>query len=344
MTMEAMVLYEHGGPEVLTLTSMEKPKLCARHVRIKVKAVALNHLDLWVRKGGPAFHLDYPHRLGSDISGVVDAVGDDVHQVSEGMPVVVYPGLFCGQCTFCHDGKENQCIDYRVLGEGTQGGYSDYIVVPVNNIAPKPSHLSFEEAAAGLLSFTTAWHMLVQKGQLTSGQTVLIHGAGSGVGVAAIQIAKVFGAHVIVTAGSDEKLKQASDLGADHGINYQTQNFVSEVKEMTKRQGVSIVFEHIGGETLEKSLLITKNGGCIVTCGATQSPYAKLDIRHIFFRQLSLLGSTMGTMRDFCDVLSHFSQKTMHPVIDTVIPFHDVVKAHQLLESRQVFGKVVLTF
>ncbi|HEY5947619.1 MAG TPA: alcohol dehydrogenase catalytic domain-containing protein, partial [Kofleriaceae bacterium] len=219
MTMTAMVLREHGGPDVLRLEQLPIPEPGPGEVRVRIKAVALNHLDIWVRKGGPAFHLEYPHRLGSDIAGVIDAVGPGATE-KVGANVVVQPGLSCMRCSACLGGHDNLCRYYKILGENTQGGYAEYIVVPQVNIAPYPERLSFPQAAASILTNLTAWQMVVHKAQVQPGDTVLVQGAGSGIGVAAIQIAKLYGARVIATASTEDKLERARELGADVAINY----------------------------------------------------------------------------------------------------------------------------
>ena len=346
-TMKAMGLHKHGGPEVLVAEEIERPKPGPSEVLVKVKAVAVNHLDIWVRKGSPAFKLDYPHRLGSEISGTIEAMGSDVDSdswsLNVGSKVVVSPGRSCGHCLPCLSGRDNLCRYYEILGENCQGGYAEYICVPLHNIAPLPGKLSFEEAAAGLLTFLTAWQMLVTKARVAPGQTVLVQGAGSGVGVAAIQIARLHGARVIATAGSDEKISKAIKLGAEHGINYRSTDFVREVKRITDKRGVDVVIEHVGGETLTKSILVTCKGGRIVTCGATSDFQATIDLRHIFFRQIELLGSTMGSKGDLLRVLPHLASGALRPVVDRVLPLAEAAQAHTLLEQRKVFGKIVLT-
>ena len=340
--MDAVVLHEHGGPEVLVLESIDIPEPGPREVRVAVKAVALNHLDLWVRRGGPAFRLDYPHRLGADIAGVIDALGPGVDDLEVGSKAVVNPGLSCGVCQSCLGGSDNLCRSYRILGENAQGGYGQFVVVPRRNIAEFPGELSFACAAAVPLTFMTAWQMLVKKARIKPGQVVLIQGAGSGVGVAAIQIARLFNAQVIATAGSDAKLAKARELGADETINYRTQDFVAEVKKLTGKRGVDVVFEHVGGDTFARSIKATKNGGRIVTCGATSGPRPQIDLVHVFFRQIEILGSTMGSKADMIEALGHVAAGRMRPVVHSELPLAEAVRAHQLLEERQAFGKVVL--
>jgi NADPH:quinone reductase-like Zn-dependent oxidoreductase len=339
--MKAIVLREHGGPDVLHAEELPTPEPGPGEVRVRIRAVALNHLDLWVRKGGPAFHLEYPHRLGADIAGVVDAVGAGV-AIELGSKCVVQPGLSCMRCSACLDGHDNLCRHYKLLGENTQGGYAEYIVVPAVNIAPFPERLDFAHAASGILTFMTAWQMVVRKARVQPGDTVLVHGAGSGIGVAAIQIAKLFGARVIATAGSDHKLTLAKQLGADSAINYKTADFAAECRAQTSKRGVDAVIEHVGGEVFEKSIKAVRNGGRIVTCGATAGFHPNIDLRHIFFRQIEVLGSTMSSKADLLAVLSHIAAGRLEPVVYEKLPLERAADAHRILEDRAAFGKLVL--
>lgn len=330
--MNAIVLREHGGPDVLHAEDIPTPEPGPGEVRVRVRAVALNHLDLWVRRGGPAFKLEYPHRLGSDIVGELD----------DGKKVVVQPGLSCMKCAACLGGHDNLCRWYRILGENAQGGYAEYIVVPEANIAPYPERLDWAHAAAGILTMLTAWQMVVHKARVQPGDTVLVQGAGSGVGVAAIQIAKLYGARVIATAGSDDKVARAKALGADHGVNYTTSDFVAEAKKLTDKRGVDAVIEHVGGEVFAGSIKAVRNGGRVVTCGATAGFHPAIDLRHIFFRQVEVLGSTMGSKADLLAVLGHVAAGRLEPVVHEVLPLARAADAHRILEERRAFGKVVL--
>ena len=341
MAMTAMVLREHGGPEVLRLEQLAIPEPGPGEVRVRVRAVAVNHLDIWVRKGGPAFKLEYPHRLGSDIAGTIDSVGPGA-VATVGAKVVVQPGLSCGRCTQCLGGHDNLCRFYKIIGENAQGGYGDYIVVPQVNLAPYPERLDFASAAAAILPFLTAWQMVVHKGRVQPGDIVLVHGAGSGVGVAAIQIAKLYGARVIATASTDAKLERAKQLGADVGINYATQDFPAEVRLLTEKRGADVVIEHVGGETFTASIRAVRVGGRVVTCGATSGFHPQIDLRHIFFRQVEVLGSTMGSKADLLAVLGHVAAGRLQPVVHAVMPLALAADAHRLLENRGAFGKVVL--
>lgn len=340
--MRAIVLTEHGGPEVLKLQELPIPEPGPGEVRVKVHAVALNHLDVWVRRGGPAFHLEYPHRLGSDISGTIDAVGPGV-TAELGARTVVHPALSCMRCTACLGGHDNLCRAYKILGENTQGGYCEYVVVPAVNLAPYPERLDHAHAAASLLTFLTAWQMVVHKARVAPGDTVLVQGAGSGIGVAAIQIARLYGARVIATAGGEAKLEAARRLGAEVAIDYRTTDFAAECRRLTGKRGVDAVIEHVGGDVFAASIKAVRNGGRIVTCGATAGFHPAIDLRHIFFRQIEVLGSTMGSRADLHAVLGHIAAGRLEPIVHTVLPLADAREGHRILEAREAFGKVVLT-
>ncbi|HEY0989292.1 MAG TPA: zinc-binding dehydrogenase, partial [Kofleriaceae bacterium] len=341
MTMTAMVMREHGGPEVLHLEQIDVPEPGPREVRVRVRAVALNHLDVWTRRGGPAFKLEFPHRLGADIAGVVDAVGPGA-TATVGAKTVLQPGLSCGRCAACLGGHDNLCRFYSILGEHKQGGYAEYIVVPDVNLAPYPERLDFAHAASGILPFLTAWQMVVHKARVAPGDTVLVQGAGSGIGVAAIQIAKLYGARVIATAGTDDKVARARALGADVVINYTTADFAAECRALTGKRGVDAVIEHVGGDVFAASIRAVRNGGRIVTCGATAGFHPAIDLRHIFFRQVEVLGSTMGSKADLLAVLSHIAAGRLEPIVHEVLPLARAADAHRLLENRAAFGKLVL--
>ena len=250
--MKAIAIRAHGGPEAVNLVELPDPTPGPGQVVVAVKAAAQNHLDIWVRIGWPGLKLAFPHVLGSDVAGVIEAIGPGVEGMKVGDAVVVNPSLGCGRCERCLSGNENLCRRFAILGEHVSGGMAEKLAVPARNILPKPANLSFVEAAAIPLTFMTAWHALVVRAQLRLGETVLVHAAGSGVGVAAVQIAKLHGARVIATAGSDEKLRRAKDLGADEVVNYETQDFVQEVKRLTDKRGVEVVFEHVGQEDVGK--------------------------------------------------------------------------------------------
>lgn len=341
MSMSAMVLREHGGPEVMKLEQLQIPDPGPGEVRVRIRAVAVNHLDIWVRRGGPAFKLEYPHRLGSDVAGEVDAVGPGTH-AKVGTKTVLQPGISCMRCVQCLSGHDNLCRFYKILGENTQGAYAQYIVVPEVNLAPYPERLTMPEAAASILPFLTAWQMVVHKAQVAPGDTVLVQGAGSGVGVAAIQICKLYGARIIATASTPDKLERAKALGADEVIDYTKQDFVAECKRLTGKRGVDAVIEHVGGEVFANSIRATRNGGRIVTCGATSGFHPAIDLRHVFFRQIEILGSTMGTKADLLTVLGHVAAGKLSPVVHAILSLARAGEAHRMLEDRAAFGKVVL--
>jgi NADPH:quinone reductase-like Zn-dependent oxidoreductase len=340
--MRAVTLREHGGPEVLHVEELPDPHPGPGEVRVRVAAVAMNHVDLWVRKGLPHLKLHYPFLLGADVAGTLDELGAGVEGVKAGDEIVVNPGHSCGRCRDCLSGRDNLCRWFALMGEDRPGGYGQYLIVPATNVVAKPKSLSMEQAAASPVTFLTAWQMLTRKAPVVPGMDVLVIAAGSGVGSAAVQIAKLHGARVIATAGSDDKLARARTLGADETINHATQDLVAEVKRLTGRRGVDVVFEHVGGETFTKTILCAAKGGKIVTCGATGGFTPQVDLRHVFFRQLEILGSTMAPKGDLFPILDHLGAGRLSPVIDRVMPLWDAVEAHRLLESRGLFGKLVL--
>jgi NADPH:quinone reductase-like Zn-dependent oxidoreductase len=338
--MKAVRFHEFGGPEVLKYEDIPDPKPRKDQVLVRVKACAMNHLDLWVRKGLPGVKL--PHILGSDVAGEILEVGEYVTHITTGQRCLLAPMLFCGGCGKCVAGLQNECREFTVLGNGVDGGNCELIAVPAVNVIPLPDHLDFTQAASVPLVFLTAWHMLVSRSRIRGGQTVLVLGAGSGVGIAAIQIAKLFHARVIATAGDEAKLEKARALGADFGINHYTQKISEEVRKITNKEGVDIVFEHVGEATWNESMRSLKSGGTLVTCGATTGPNVSLDLRHLFARQLSLLGSYMGTMSDLYEVLGHVFSGRLKPVVDRTFPLSEARAAHEYLGKSQMFGKIVL--
>ncbi len=340
-----MVLRSHGGPEVLVRESIELAEPGPREVRVRVRAVALNHLDLWVRRGLPHLRLEYPHRLGSDVVGELDALGPGVRTafpMKPGDRVVVSPGISCGVCERCLSGQDNSCRQYRILGEHTSGGYARHVLVPDANLLPYPGDMPFTQVAAVPLAFLTAWQMVVDKGRTRPGDTVLVQAGGSGVSSAAIQIAKLFGARVLTTVGSDAKAERARALGADEVIHYAKEDFVAEVRRLTGKRGADVVIEHVGGEVLAKSVLAAAAGGRVVTCGATAGFSPAIDLRHVFYRQVEILGSTMGPKGALFGILEHVKAGRLAPVVDRVLPLWEAREAHRVLEAREAFGKVVL--
>ncbi|HME90180.1 MAG TPA: zinc-binding dehydrogenase [Myxococcaceae bacterium] len=341
--MKAVAFYAHGDSSVLKPADLPEPKMGANGVMVRVKAVGLNHLDIFVRQGWPGLKLSLPHVLGADIAGVVERVGAEVTDLKPGEEVVVNPGLSCGHCERCLRGEDNLCRSFQIVGEHTWGGYAEFAVLPRQNILPKPKNLSFEQAACVPLTFLTSWTMLMRRAQLQPGETVLVHAAGSGVGSAAVQIAKLVGATVIATASTAEKLKKAQELGADHLINYSEKDFLDEVKRITNRRMVDVVFEHVGAATFEKSVACLPYGGRLVTCGATTGHQVQLDLRVLFYKRISLLGTTMGSKGDLFRILQLVERGELKPVLDRVLPLEKAAEAHRLLESRANFGNIVLT-
>src|SRR5271170_2897608 len=338
--MKAVRIHQFGGPEVLTYEDVPDPKPRKDQVLIRVRACALNHLDIWVRKGLPGVNL--PHILGTDTAGEIVEVGEYVTDFKPGQRVLLAPMHFCNHCAKCVAGLQNQCAEFTVLGNLVDGGNCELIAVPAVNVIPIPDALEFIQAASVPLVFLTAWHMLVGRAGIRPGQTVLVLAGGSGVGIAAIQIAKLFNARVIATAGDEAKLEKARALGADYGINHYKQKISQEVRKITSKEGVDIVVEHVGAATWDESVKSLKSSGTLVTCGATTGPEVKIDLRHLFARQLSLLGSYMGTMADLYEVLGHVFAGKLKPVVDRVFPLKDLRAAHEYLEKSQMFGKIVV--
>ena len=338
--MKAVRIHQFGGPEALIYEDVADPRPGFGQVLVRVRACALNHLDVWVRKGLPGVRL--PHILGSDIAGEVAELGEGAAEFKVGQRVLVAPMHYCGRCAKCVAGVQNQCREFTALGNAVDGGNCERIAVPAANLMAIPATLSFEQAASVPLVFLTAWHMLVGLARIRPGQTVLVLGGGSGVGIAAIQIAKMFHCRVLTTAGSEEKLDKARGLGADFGIDHYQQKISDEVRKITSREGVDVVIEHVGAATWDESMRSLKSGGTLVTCGATTGPEVKVDLRHLFARQLSLLGSYMGTMSDFHEVMGHVFAGRLKPVVDRVFELQDLRSAHEYLEKSAMFGKVVV--
>lgn len=342
--MRAIILEQHGGPEVLKPSELPAPQPGPGEVVVEVHACAINRLDLWVRGGLPNLHVSYPHILGSDVSGIVSEVGDGVDATLIGREVILNPGISCGRCEACLSGWDNLCPNYRILGENCTGGYAERIRVPAVNLVDKPANLSMIEAAAVPLTFLTAWQMLVVRAAIAPGDVLLIHAVGSGVGSAGLQIAKLFGARVIALASSDAKLAKARELGADETVRSDTDDWPRQVRSLPGigRRGVDVVFEHVGRATWEDSIKLCRNGGRIVTCGASSGWDATTDLRHVFFRQIQILGSTMGSKASMFRIAALVAAGRLRPVIDRVFPLAEAADAHRYLDRREQFGKVVL--
>jgi NADPH:quinone reductase-like Zn-dependent oxidoreductase len=338
--MKAVRIHEFGGPEVLRYEDVPDPVLRKDQVLVRVKACAMNHLDIWVRKGLPGVKL--PHILGSDVAGEIVEVGEYVTGFKPGQRVLLAPMHFCNHCAKCTAGLQNQCREFTVRGNGVDGGNCELVAVPAVSVIAIPDNLDFTQAASVALVFLTAWHMLVGRAGIRPGQTVLILGASSGVGIAAIQIAKLFQARVITTAGDENKLERGRALGADYGINHYKQKISEEVRKITNKEGVDIVIEHVGAATWDESVKSLKPAGTLVTCGATTGPSAAIDLRFLYSRQLSILGSYMGTMGELYEVLGHVFAGRLKPVVDRTFPLKEARAAHEHLEKSQMFGKIVL--
>lgn len=340
--MKAIIFRQHGGPEVLEFTDVPEPKIRANEVLVEVKACALNHLDIFVRAGLPRIEIPLPHILGSDVAGVVREVGELVTWVNPGDEVMVQPGVSCGHCDACLRGQDNLCSEYDMIGYRRDGGYAELVAVPAVNIIPKPATLSWEEAAALPLVTVTAWHMLITRANVQPGEDVLVQAAGSGVGSIAIQVAKLRGARVITTASSDEKLAKARELGADETINYTRDDWPKEVKRLTGRKGVDVVVEHTGAVTWPGSISSLKNNGRLVTCGATSGFDARTDLRQVFYLHLTILGSFMGSKAELLEAMKFVERGEIRAIVDRVLPLAEARQAHELIEDRAQFGKIVL--
>ncbi len=340
--MKAVTFDNHGGPDVLQFAEVSDPKINSDEVLIEVRACALNHLDVWVRNGMPGIKIPLPHILGNDIAGVVREVGELVSWAKPGDEVMIQPGVSCGHCAECLAGQDNMCDEYDIIGYRRDGGYAELVAVPGVNLIPKPKSLSWAEAAALPLVTLTAWHMLVARAEVKPGEDVLVHAAGSGVGSLGIQIAKLRGARVIATASSDEKLAKARELGADETVNYSSDDWPKQVKRLTNDRGVDVVFEHTGAATWPGSILSLKKGGRLVTCGATSGFDARTDLRHVFYRHLTILGSMMGSKSDLLAAMKFIEAGQIRAVVDRALPLAEARQAHELMEDRAQFGKLVL--
>jgi len=340
--MKAARIHQHGGPEVLVYEDVPEPQIKANQILVRVRACALNHLDLFVRAGIPGIKFSMPHILGSDIAGEVVEAGELCERVKPGWRVLLSPGLSCRQCDQCAAGRDNFCRRYTIFGSGVDGGNVELLAAPEWTAIQIPDDMTFEQAAAAPLVFLTAWHMLTGRVKLQIGEDVLVLAASSGVGSAAIQIAKLFRCRVIATAGGEAKLAKAKELGADHVIDHYRQDISAEVRKLTAKRGVDVVFEHVGAATWTKSLESLAPGGRLVTCGNTTGFDVKLDLRFLFSKQWSLLGSFMGTLGELHEVLKFVFRKELTPVIDRVYPLSEIRAAHEHLENKEQFGKVLV--
>lgn len=340
--MKATVFHEQGDINVLHVEEVEQPQPGLTDVVVKVHACGINRLDIYSRTGRTKI-APMPHICGSEVAGEIAAIGEAVQGLQIGQSVSVAPYLFCGQCELCRAGEEVLCLKGDIVGLGSQGGFAEYIRVPASSIVPLPQGVDFVDAAAVGLSTITAWHMLTKRAPIMPGQDVLVQAAGSGVGSAAIQIAKLQGAHVITTVGSDEKIEHARKLGADEVINYNTQDFAQEIRRITNKRGVDVVVEHIGEQTWEKSAACLARMGRLVTCGATSGDLGKTNLWVLFAKEISFIGSYGGTRQDLADVLKLVARGQLKPVVHGTFSLEQVGTAQQLMEQRKQFGKLIVT-
>jgi NADPH:quinone reductase-like Zn-dependent oxidoreductase len=339
---KALYFEEHGGTDKLLYGDQPEPEPGTGEIRVRLKTAALNHLDLFVIHGMPGIPIGLPHIGGADGAGVVDAVGDEVDGVELGAEVVFDPGLSCGQCEYCRAGEQSLCVRFGVLGEHSNGTFAEAVVVSAQSLAPRPQHLSWEESAAFGLAHLTAWRMLIKRGGLRPGETVLIHGIGGGVSMACLQLAKLVGARVIATSRSEDKLHRATEMGADAVLPADDQ-VARGVRGLTGKRGADVVVDSVGEATWMQSLKAAGKGGRIVTCGATSGPHPAEEIRLIFWNQLSIIGSTMGSREDWRQLVTAVDMHRLKPVVDTVLPLADGRTAYERMERAEQFAKIVLS-
>jgi NADPH:quinone reductase-like Zn-dependent oxidoreductase len=343
--MRAAVIRSQGDPDVLQLTDIETPVPGPAEALVRVRACALNHLDLWTRSGRAGYVPPLPHILGNDVAGEIASLptGMDTTRLSLGQRVMLQPGTSCGRCLMCLSGDDFACRQYKILGHGRPGGYAEFVSVPLSNLIQIPDSISFENASAFPLVFLTAWRMLVVRAQVKRGDDVLVWAAGSGVGMAAIQIAKLMGARVIATAGGEKKLQLARDLGADAVVDHYTGDVVAEVKRFTSKKGAEVVIEHTGEKTWERSILSLAYRGRLVTCGNTSGPRGETDLRFVFAKHLTLMGSYMGSRADLLSVAPHFFAGRLRTHVHATLPLDLAAQAHRMMEASEHFGKIVLS-
>ena len=341
--MKAVTIREFEGLEMVQVEEVAEPQITEDEVLLEVKAAALNHLDIWVTKGRRGGELKIPHVLGADASGVVAKVGSRVDNVSIGQEVLINPGLSCNRCEFSLQGQHSLCESFGMMGFSRCGTFAEQVAVPAVNVYPKPAHLDFTSAAALPLDHLTAWRMLNTRSRVQAGQTVLTHGIGGGAALAGLQIARMIGARVIVTSSSDEKLARAKELGADHLINYRTNSDVAEeVLVLTNNRGVDLIFDSVGAAAWGINEKVIRRGGTIVLCGVTSGAKTTVSLQRIYWNQLNVLGSTMGSQEDFRSMLQAVNVNKIKPVIDTIFPLDQAPQAFMRMEKGEQFGKIVL--
>jgi NADPH:quinone reductase-like Zn-dependent oxidoreductase len=341
--MRALTLIAHGGLEQLKVQEVPEPTIeSPNQVLLRVRAAALNRLDLFVTAGLPGVNLEFPHVVGSDGAGLVVETGEAVRQFRPGDRVMINPGLTCGACPACAEGEHSLCAKLRVVGEHCSGTAAEYVVVPAENLAPIPPAMPWPQAAAFSLATLSAWRMLVTRARLEAGETLLIWGIGGGVALAALQIAKLIGARTIVTSGSDAKLDVARGLGADVALNHRTADVVAEVRQHTSGRGADVVADSVGEQTWTGSLRALRRGGRLVLCGATTGPMVSLDLRRLFWHQWSILGSTLGNRQEYAEIVRHAAQGRLWPVVDRVVPLPEGPIAFERLQRGDQLGKLVI--
>ena len=341
--MKAVTFHEHGGPEKLIYEEVPLPQIGPDEVLVRVKACALNHLDIWIRQGIPNYSISLPHISGCDVSGVINTVGAAYPgPLAPGQSVFIMPGISCGNCDDCLIGKENRCSQFQILGAQRDGGYAEYVTVPAVNVVPMPENLTFEQAAAFPLVTVTAWHMVKTLANVQPGESVLVMGAGSGVGSMAIQMANLLGARVLSTVGMEDKKGKANLLGAEDVINHSTEDVADRVADLTHGRGVDVVFEHIGQAVWNSCLKSLSRGGRMVTCGATSGGAQQFDVRYLYSRQLTIMGSYMGTRDELLEATRLVEAGTLRPILDTTFPLHEARAAQERMLARKNFGKIVL--
>jgi len=338
--MRAALIREYGDLNVVQVEDVEAPEPGRGEVALKVLCAGLNHLDIWVRMGRTKQKM--PHILGSEAVGIVTAVGENVESPRVGEQVIVNPALSCGRCEFCRAGEQSLCTSFGIIGLNSDGTFAEQAVVPAANCYPKPPHLSDEEAGALALSYVTAWRMLMTRAQVKPGESVLIHGIGGGAALSALQLAKRIGAEVFVTSSSNEKLSRARELGADHTINYEKTSVVEWIRGHQGGRGVDVAIDAVGAATWPLDIACVRKGGRVVLCGVTTGAKAETDLRTLYWNQLTVLGSTLGSIRDFEQMLAAVNVNQLRPIIDEVFPLERVRDAMAKMESARQFGKVVL--
>lgn len=340
--MKAAFFRRHGGPEVLEVGELPDPRPAPGEVVVDVRATALNHLDLWVRRGLPGLEVAMPHIGGSDISGVIAEVGDGVEAWTPGDRVVVNPGLWCGRCEWCTRGEHSLCERFGIIGEHVAGGFAEKACVPARNLLSLPAEYDFERAAAAPLVFQTAWRALITRASLRSGETLLVTGASGGVSTAAVQIAKLAGATVFAVTSGDEYVRRVQELGADLVIDRGKEDFAERVWRETDKRGVDVVLDGVGEAVFEACLRTLAPGGRLVTYGATTGDAGRMSIRRTFWRQIAVLGSTMASQSEYERVMSLIFGDRLSPVVDAVLPLDRAREAYDRLETGSVFGKILL--